>query len=149
MQIFMKKLVLTAAIILACLSFKIADAQRHHRVAVNISSQPEWGPVGYKHADYYYMPDADAYYDVSAHQYVYNNNGAWVHGDALPTGAHFDKYHSYKVVVNQHNPWEHHADIRDRYSNYRGRTDQTIIRDSRDKSYRNHWKGDRDNRDRQ
>src|ERR1700747_3291233 len=96
----MKKLVLIAAIILACISIKVADAQGHLRASINISSQPDWGPVGYEHADYYYMPDIDAYYDVSAHQYVYNDNGTWIHASVLPPRIHFDRYHSYKVVVN-------------------------------------------------
>lgn len=135
----MKKFIFTAAVLFGCLSFKIADAQIHVSLGVNIVSQPEWGPVGYDHAEYYYMPDIDAYYDVPAHQYVYYDNNVWVHARMLPSRYHFDRYHSYKVVVNQRNPWEHQADIRARYANYRGRTDQVIIRDSRDEHYRNHW----------
>ena len=139
----MKKIIFTAAILISCLSFKIADAQVRFSIGVNIGSQPEWGPVGYDHADYYYIPDVDAYYDVNAHQYVYLNNNVWVHGAYLP-GAYrnYDVYHGYKVVVNQRSPWMHHADIRARYAGYRGRRDQAVIRDSRDERYRNHWHGD-------
>jgi hypothetical protein len=143
----MKKLLFAAAIALSCLSIKTADAQITVRAGINIGSQPEWGPVGYAHAQYYYMPDIDAYYDVPAHQYVYNENNVWVHANVLPERYHFDRYHTYKVVVNQRNPWEHHADIRTRYAGYRGRHDQTIIRDSHDSRYQNHWKGDRDHGD--
>ena len=57
----MKKLVFTAAILISCLSFKLADAQVHLSVGVNIGAQPEWGPVGYDRADYYYMPDIGVY----------------------------------------------------------------------------------------
>jgi hypothetical protein len=135
----MKKLFFITAIIFGCLSFKNANAQLTIRAGINIGSQPEWGPVGYDHAQYYYMPDIDAYYDVPAHQYVYNENNVWVHANVLPARYHFDKFHSYKVVVNQRNPWEHHADIRTRYAGYRGRHDQVIIRDSHDAHYRNHW----------
>ncbi len=141
----MKKLIFAAAFMLACLSFKAADAQIHLSLGVNIGAQPDWGPVGYDHAEYYYMPDIDAYYDVPHHQYVYYDNNAWVHAGALPPSprfAHFDRYHSYKVVVNQPNPWEHHADFRARYAGYRGRHDQGLIRDSRDAHYQNHWHGD-------
>jgi hypothetical protein len=133
----MKKSIFIAALIFSCLSIKIADAQI--RISLNIGSQPEWGPTGYDHADYYYMPDIDAYYDVNAHQYVYYENNIWVHNAALPPRYHFDRYHSYKVVVNQPTPWVHHADIRARYASYRGRHDQPIIRESRDEHYRNHW----------
>jgi hypothetical protein len=139
----MKKIVFTAVILISCLSFKLADAQIHVSLGVNLGVQPEWGPVGYDHVDYYYIPDVDAYYDVPAHQYVYYRNHAWIHAGYLPGPyRNYDMYHGYKVVVNQPNPWMHHADIRARYSNFRGRRDQQIIRDSHDEKYRNHWHGD-------
>jgi hypothetical protein len=139
----MKKILSAAAIIFACLTVKQADAQLHFNVGVNIGSQPEWGPTGYDHADYYYMPDIDAYYDVPAHQYVYYDNNVWMHNRALPPRySNFDRYHSYKVVVNQRNPWEHQDVIRSRYAGYRGRHDQAIIRESHDNRYRNHWHED-------
>jgi len=139
----MKKIIFCAAILLSCLTYKSAEAQLRINLGFNINSQPEWGPVGYTHAEYYYMPDVDAYYDVPRHQYVYFENNVWVHAGALPPRYHFDPYHSYKVVVNQRNPWEHHADIRARYSGFRGRNDQQIIRDNHEDKYRNHWNGDR------
>ena len=139
----MKKLIFTAVILFSCLSFKFADAQVHVSFGINIGSQPEWGPVGYDHADYYYMPDIDSYYDVNAHQYVYLNNNVWIHSPALPPRyAHYDVYHGYKVVVNQDHPWYHHDQIRAKYATYRGRHDQVVIRDSHDDKYRNHWNGD-------
>src|ERR1700710_2619533 len=116
----MKKLIFTAAILLSCLSAKIASAQI--RLSVNIGSQPEWGPVGYDHADYYYMPDIDSYYDVNAHQYIYLNNNAWVHTNALPSRySNYDVYHGYKVVVNQPTPWAHNDVYRQKYASYKGR----------------------------
>ncbi len=142
----MKKIIFTAAILIGCLSFKAADAQLRINLGFNIGAQPEWGPVGYAHAEYYYMPDIDAYYDVPAHQYVYYENNVWVHGNALPPRyGNFDRYHTYKVVVNQPNPWQHSADIRAKYAGYKGRHDQAIIRESHDQRYRNHWNGDRGN----
>jgi hypothetical protein len=135
----MKKSIFITAIILSCLSIKLADAQVRVSLGLNIGSQPEWGPVGYDHADYYYMPDIDAYYDVPAHVYVYNENNVWVRNRVLPARYHFDRYHSYKVVVNERNPWERNNVYRTRYASYRGRRDQTIIRESHDERYRNHW----------
>jgi hypothetical protein len=137
----MKKLFFIAALLLACLSFKTASAQAGFGIGLNINSQPEWGPVGYHHARYYYLPDIDAYYDVNAHQYVYFEGGKWTHGAALPSSiTNFDKYHSYKVVLNRRNPWERHADIRAKYAAFKGDTSQRAIRDSRDYHYRSHWK---------
>jgi hypothetical protein len=139
----MKKLLFTTAILLSCLSIQIAKAQIHVSLGLNIHSQPDWGPVGYDHADYYYMPDINAYYDVPNHVYVYNENNVWVRGRNLPARyGNYDRYHGYKVVVNQHNPWERNDVYRTRYASYRGRTDQTVIRDSRDSRYQDHWRED-------
>ena len=30
-----------------------------------------WGPGGYDHVDYYYMPDIDAFYKVPTRQFYY------------------------------------------------------------------------------
>jgi hypothetical protein len=137
----MKKIFFAAAIILGCLSFKSTSAQIHLSVGINIGSQPDWGPVGYDHADYYYMPDIDAYYDVNGHQYVYFDNNVWIHSAALPPRySNYDVYHGYKVVVNERTPWVHNNVYRKRYSGYKGRRDQSVIRDSHDAKYRNHWK---------
>lgn len=136
----MKKSIFIAAIILSCLSIKVADAQVSVSLGVNIGSQPDWGPVGYDHADYYYMPDINVYYEVPTHRYVYFENNVWVHRTYLPARySYYDRYHGYKVVVNERNPWERNDIYRTRYANYRGRRDQVIIRDSRDERYRNHW----------
>lgn len=136
----MKKIVFCAVMLIGCISFKPAQAQIHLSVGVNIGAQPDWGPVGYDHADYYYMPDIDVYYDVPAHQYVYLNNNVWVRSGTLPYRYHnFDLYHGYKVVVNQPRPWMHDEDFRTKYAGYRGRHDQGIIRDSHEDKYRNHW----------
>ncbi len=105
-------------------------------VSVNIGVQPVWGPVGYDHADYYYLPDVDAYYDVPAHMFVYLDGGVWVHRAALPARyANFDLYHGYKVVINDRDPWLRHNVYHDKYVSYRGRHDQVVIRDSREPKY--------------
>lgn len=138
----MKKIILTTAIFLSALSFQAAKAQIS--LNINIGSQPEWGPVGYDHADYYYMPDIDAYYDIPAHQYVYVENNVWVHRAALPARySNYNVYNGYKVVVNERSPWVRNDVYRAKYANYRGRKSQVIIRDSRDDKYKNHWVADR------
>ncbi|MES2113104.1 MAG: hypothetical protein V4577_30415 [Bacteroidota bacterium] len=136
----MKKLFFAAAILFSCVFVHKAEAQVSVSLGLNIGSQPDWGPVGYDHASYYYMPDIDTYYDVPAHRYVYLENNVWVHRTYLPVRYRsYDRYHGYKVVVNDRNPWERHDVYRTRYANYRGRHDQAIIRESRDERYRNHW----------
>lgn len=134
----MKKIILTAAILLSSLAVKVANAQIS--LNINIGSQPDWGPVGYDHVDYYYLPDIDAYYDINAHQYVYYDNHVWVHGPVLPPRfGNYDAYRSYKVVVNERTPWLHNDVYRRKYASYRGRHDQVVIRDSREVKYKNHW----------
>jgi len=138
----MKRIIIGVALLLSSFAFR-ADAQLKINLNLNIGSQPEWGPTGYDHADYYYFPDIDAYYNVSGHQYVYFNNNAWITANSLPPRyGNFDIYHSYKVVLNQPQPWRNAASIRAKYAGYKGRHDQVVIRDSRDKKYQNHWHGD-------
>jgi hypothetical protein len=137
----MKKIILAAALLVSCLTVKVASAQIS--LSINIGSQPAWGPTGYDRADYYYMPDIDSYYDVNAHQYVYMNNNVWIHSAALPPRySNYDVYHGYKVVVNERTPWVRNDVIRRKYASYKGRRDQTIIRDSKEVKYSNHWNGD-------
>ena len=130
----MKKLFLLVAIVFGALGSRVTEAQVSF--SVNIGVQPVWGPVGYDHADYYYMPDIDAYYDVPARVFVYQEGGVWVRRTSLPPAyAGFDLYHGYKVVVNEPNPWLRHNVYHDRYIGYRGRHDQVVIRDSREPKY--------------
>ncbi|MES2269005.1 MAG: hypothetical protein V4520_19730 [Bacteroidota bacterium] len=136
----MKKIIITAAIFFSCIAYKSANAQIS--LNINIGSQPEWGPVGYDRADYYYMPDIDTYYDVPAHQYVYLENNSWVRRASLPPRySNYNLYNGYKVVVNEPRPWRNATVYRTKYANYKGHNGQTIIRDSRDVKYVNHWKG--------
>jgi hypothetical protein len=128
------KRILFMAMISGLLFASRANAQV--RVSINIGSQPAWAPVGYDNAQYYYMPDIDAYYDVAAGQYVYFQDGRWVFAGALPPAFHYDIYRGYKVAVNEPRPWLHADAYRNRYAQYRGMYDrQPIIRDSHDVRY--------------
>jgi len=102
-------------------------------VHVNIGSQPQWGPVGYDHVEYYYLPDIDVYYSVPRQQYVYLDGGRWVFAAALPERCRtYDIYRGYKVVVNEPEPYRHGEDYRERYKNYREHYgQQVVIRDHR------------------
>lgn len=138
----MKKILFAAALVMGCMSAKIAGAQVSLNLSLNIGSQPEWGPVGYDHADYYYMPDVDAYYDVPAHRYVYYENNVWVHRTYLPARyRNYDVYNGYKVVINTPSPWVRNTYYRTTYAGYKGRGGQPVIRDSHEAKYQGHWKG--------
>jgi hypothetical protein len=113
-----------------------SPAQVSVQFHVNLGSQPVWGPTGYDYAQYYYFPDIETYYDVSHQRFYYNDGRRWVGRSQLPARYHdFDLYNSYKVVVNDRNPYLRHAKYRDQYASFRGRHDQQPIRDSRDAKY--------------
>jgi hypothetical protein len=133
--------------------FMKASAQ--FRLSVNIGSQPTWGPVGYDHVDYYYMPDLDVYYYVPTRQYIYMQGGNWRFSYSLPSRYRtYDLNNVYKVVVNEPRPYARADYYRNKYSSYRGRHDQTIIRNSHDRKYwqikdhpdHNKWKNNDRNR---
>jgi hypothetical protein len=52
-------LVLIAAVLLS----STVDAQISVSVSFNIDRQPIWGPTGYAHVEYYYLPDIEVYYE--------------------------------------------------------------------------------------
>ena len=150
----MKKQFLTIAVALG--AFFAYDASAQVSLSVNIGVQPVWGPVGYDHVDYYYIPDVDAYYDVPHRQYTYYEGGQWVTRPSLPPRYNsFDLYGAHKVVMNEQQPWMHHDRDRTQYAQYRGRHDQHPIRDSHEERYRenpnhpehNQWHGNNGHRD--
>ncbi|PIW98424.1 MAG: hypothetical protein COZ80_10685 [Ignavibacteria bacterium CG_4_8_14_3_um_filter_37_9] len=108
----------------------------------NIGSQPAWGPVGYDEVQYYYLPDIDSYYYVPQHRFYFYNGRNWIYSSSLPPRyAHYNLYNGYKVVVNEREPWRNHNSYKAKYSSFKGRHDQKMIRDSRDSKYfenRNH-----------
>jgi hypothetical protein len=64
----MKTLKLLAVGIILLVSSSI---QAQVSVNLNIGTAPAWGPSGYAAAEYYYLPDVQAYYDVRASLFVY------------------------------------------------------------------------------
>jgi hypothetical protein len=135
--IIMKKIIFSTVLILSCLLIKTADAQVRVNVGVNLGSQPDWGPVGYETANYYYIPDIDAYYDVPARQYVYYSNNGWIYSSSLPPAySNYNIYNGYKVVINSPKPWTNHNFYKTKYVGYKGRK-QVVIRDKKVKSVTN------------
>ena len=125
-------LVLIAAVLLS----STLNAQVSINVSINVDRQPVWGPTGYDHVDYYYLPDIDVFYNVPQHKYFYPDHGCWTSGSSLPRCYRgLDLYHSYKAVVNEPEPYRNDAKYKDQYASYKGRHDQETIRDSRDSKY--------------
>ncbi|MFZ1261937.1 MAG: hypothetical protein WAT34_00390, partial [Chitinophagaceae bacterium] len=96
----MKKILLITVFISAAAVFNNASAQIRFGININIGSQPDWGPVGYDRADYYYMPDIQTYYYVPTRKFIYLSGGHWVFSYNLPPAyRNYNLYTGYKVVV--------------------------------------------------
>ena len=135
----MKKLVISSFVLIMLASAHRAQAQVNF--SVNIGDQPSWGPTGYDHVEYYYIPDIQAYYYVPDHQFVYLNRGHWTFSRELPPRYHdFDLYHCHKEVVNEPQAYLHFDEHRRQYDHFRGQSpNQEFIRDSHEDRYRDHW----------
>jgi hypothetical protein len=139
----MKRIGVVLLLITGC-SLATMQANAQVSVSVNIGTQPQWGPVGYDRADYYYLPDVEAYYYIPRKQFIYLDAGRWIFAASLPGRYHgYDLYGGYKVVINEPRPYDHFYDHRSRYARYRGWNGrQDCIRDyhrpryDRDRDYR-------------
>ncbi|MBU2045622.1 MAG: hypothetical protein KJ712_02685, partial [Bacteroidetes bacterium] len=93
----MKKLIILAALAVGSISMMTSPVEAQVNISVNIGSQPAWGPSGYQHVEYYYLPDIESYYYVPRHQFVYLSNGRWVFSASLPSRYRdYDLYRGYK-----------------------------------------------------
>lgn len=101
-------------------------------VNINIGSQPLWGPVGYDYARFYYIPEIDVYYNVASRKYTYFHGNRWVTKSKLPSRyRHVNLFSTYKVVINDNNPWRYHRDHRNSYARYASHRHQPVLRDAR------------------
>lgn len=77
----------------------------HAQVSVNLNlgTRPQWGPVGYPEARYYYLPDVEAYYDTHTSMFVYSDGKHWVQRRYLPSHyRNYDLYHGQKIVMKSY-----------------------------------------------
>jgi hypothetical protein len=128
----MRKLVIIIFIgTLSILNFSIISAQI--RVKVNINSMPLWGPEGFDHVEYYYLPEAGIYYYAPKSQFIYMKGGRWIFSSRLPYQyRNLDLYSTYKVVINSPKPYLRNGYYGSHYKGYRNyHSKQGTIRDSR------------------
>ena len=130
----MKKLVILIVFCVCGLMSQTSFAQVSFRA--NIALQPIWGPVGYDHVEYYYLPEIEAYYYVPSHMFYYMENGRWVNRPYL-SGRYrnYDLFGARKIVINEPRPYLRHQLYRGRYANARGYSRAMSIRDSHDSRY--------------
>ncbi|MDF2191249.1 hypothetical protein [Paraflavitalea sp. CAU 1676] len=124
----MKKLVVLASIMISCFMGDRITAQIRLSLPGNTGDQPVWGPAGYDHANYYYMPDIDAFYYVPKRTYIYRHRGRWIFTTDFPKQfQHYDRFSGYKVVINDPKPYRNAKMYRAKFAGYKGRTDQPSL----------------------
>jgi hypothetical protein len=94
-------------------------AQGQVSVNINIGTPPAWGPRGYDHVRYYYLPDVEAYYDVNKAMFIYISGKNWIHRSYLPSRYHnYNLYRGRKVVMNGYHgnrPYYNHKVYKAKY----------------------------------
>lgn len=130
----MKKIMIVAMLGIALLHTNVSAQVS---LNLNIGSQPLWGPTGYNHVDYYYLPDVDSYYSVPKKQFIYLNNGNWVFNNSLPARySNYNLYNGYKVVVSGDRPYLNYKKDKVKYVKYKNwGGKQLVIKNSKDKKY--------------
>lgn len=84
-------------------------------------SNPPWAPPYYSGVRYYYLPDIEAYYDLSDRDFVYLDQGQWLFSPALPPiYSEYDLYNGFVVALssNVYEPWMHHQYYLSHYPRY-------------------------------
>lgn len=142
---------ITAGIIL----FLSTNTHAQVSVNVNIGSPPAWGPVGYTNVDFYYIPDIESYYDIRLSQFIYFDNGRWIHSKKLPKHyINYDLYNGYKVVLKDYRgkkPYTYFKNHKVKYyKGYKGKPQKSIGQkhdfhydNKKDKENQKHEKGNK------
>lgn len=165
----MKKLAILSAIVAGSLFISKANAQVSIHLGINIPAHRVYVPAPPPPVveeqpvyddndnvnvsdddDYYYLPEVEAYYNVGAGCYYYNDGSRWVSCAYLP-GAYRD-YNWRSAVryeVRAPRPFMHHDFYRSRWGGYAGDRNNWGHRFDRRPvngyAYRQGWGGDRGN----
>ena len=132
----MKKLMIMSAIAMSGLFYQTANAQIGVRFNINLGTRPvvvQQAPV--YDADYYYLPEVEAYYSVSQHCYYYQDGGSWISAAYLPGRyRNYDWQRANHYAVREARPYLHNDVYRARYGGFEGRRDWNN-RDDRSRVY--------------
>jgi hypothetical protein len=99
MTIFHKAAALT---VLSGLALVAAPA--HAQVNININTGPPVVVGAPANAQYYYIPEANAYYDVPAQRYIVQRNGQWARYERLD-GYDPRNFHPQYIEYRGDSPW--------------------------------------------
>jgi hypothetical protein len=82
----------------------LAAAPAHAQVNININTAPPMVVGAPANAQYYYIPEANAYYDVPARRYIVQRNGQWARYERLD-GYDPRSFHPQYIDYRGDSPW--------------------------------------------
>lgn len=152
------KLIATGIILFAA----AATSQAQVSINLNIGTpavvvRPAWVPQNHVNVDFYYIPEIQSYYDVSAGLYVYLDNGNWCRTRYVPVRyRNYNLNHARRIELRGYHgsrPYTYYNCHNERYSNnrYNNRYVESRRYDNRryDNRYDNRYADNyRDNHDR-
>lgn len=84
-------------------------------------TNPSWAPPYQSGVRYYYLPDIEAYYDLSDQDFIYLDNGQWLFSPLLPLMySGYDLYNGFVIALNfnVYQPWMHHQNYVSHYPRF-------------------------------
>lgn len=107
------------------------SAQSQISINLNIGTRPDWGPRGYEHARYYYLPDVEAYYDINTTMFIYLSGNQWIHRNYLPARyKNYDLHKGRKVVMTNYHgdkPYFNHKAYKVKYGHANQKAQQRKV----------------------
>ena len=82
----------------------LAAVPAHAQINVNINTAPPVVVGAPADAQYYYIPEANAYYDVPAHRYLVQRDGRWMRYERLD-GYDPRNFHPQYIDYRGDSPW--------------------------------------------
>jgi len=117
-----KKTALFVSTMLFVALFSGCDLYTYVTPSAQVSySNPSWAPPYVSGVRYYYLPDIEAYYDLTTQEFVYLDNGQWSYSQNLPDiYAGFDLNTCFTVAIdfNTYQPWMHQQYYVSHYPRY-------------------------------
>ena len=117
-----KSMTVVVVMLLTVAGFTGCDLYTYSTSAVQTNYEnPRWAPPYYNGARYYYLPDIEAYYDLSGREFIYLNNGQWNYSPEFPTiYGSFNLNDCFSIVldINVFRPWMHHQYYVSHYPRY-------------------------------
>jgi len=116
-------LVLSATLFTGCTAMSYMTPANTSTTVIQETSytNPQWAPPYYPGARYYYLPDIECYYDLSADEFVYLYEGQWNYSRTIPNMySSFQLNNCFTVVLSTevYRPWLHHQYYVSHYPRY-------------------------------